>query len=101
MLAHKIQGQDGPSGEITGVDGLCTSGDNGDCSSSYGPSSVTPQHVQWWVVEFQPITGAIRALDSVPFKFKSVLRCYRCDFWPVEGLGSIIFRPAPLDPLAP
>ena len=37
--------------------------------SSSGPASMTPQFVQYWVVEFQPRTAAIRSLDSVPLKF--------------------------------
>ena len=31
---------------------------------------MTPYRVQYWVVEFQPRTAAIRALDSFPLKFK-------------------------------
>ena len=36
-----------------------------------------------------------------PFLVYIMLRFTLRDSWPVEGLGSIILRPAPLDPLAP
>ena len=67
-----------------------------ESSSSFGPVTVAPQHVHYWVVEFEPRTAAIRTLDSVPLNVIVTTSVSAVASCPMKVKLLVIIRPAPL-----